>query len=183
MSKMMSVELPETISAFALYPIEAYPLRRLPGRILHNPKGLRQLPGKLTVEVTEKFPAGHIDFWFFPQLLLHFPLDGDMGNTFHLKIAFGRFGIIFFLHGANDVVRVRVMTLAQIGIVAIYDSEQFPKRVERHRMLPGAELGGFLDHLQGVVLKFIRLFGQEWRHAMNLRVHVLAFNCRYICRF
>ncbi len=152
-------------------------------RILHNPKLLRQLSVKLTVEVTEKFPPGHIDFWFFPQLLLHIPLDGDMGNTFHLKIAFGRFGIIFFLHGANDVVRVGVMTLDQIGIVAVDDPEQLPKRVERHGMLPGAELSGFLDHLQGEVLKFVRLFGQEWRHAMNLRTHILASNCRYICRF
>ena len=152
-------------------------------RIRHDPKCLGQLPVELTVQVTEKFSTGHVDFRLFPQFPLHILLDGDMGNAFHLKIALGRFGIVLFLHGADDVVRVGVMTLDQIGIVAVDDPEQFPKRVERNGMLSVAERGRFLEHLQGKVLKLVRLFGQEWRHLVDLRAHILASVCRYFCRF
>jgi hypothetical protein len=65
------------------------------------------------------------------------------------------------------------MTLDEIGIVAVDDSEQLPKRVERHGMLSVAERGGFLKHLQGKVLKIVRLFGQERGHLVDLRAHVL----------
>jgi hypothetical protein len=65
------------------------------------------------------------------------------------------------------------MTLDQIGIIAIDDPEQLPKCVECHGMLSVAERGGFLEHLQGKILKLIRLFGQERGHLMDLRSHIL----------
>jgi hypothetical protein len=69
----------------------------------------RQLPVKLTVKVTEECSARRADFRFFPQSTHYILLQGDTHNNFHLEIALGGFGIIFFLHAANDVAWVGVV--------------------------------------------------------------------------
>ena len=56
-------------------PDQAFPARF---RILHNPEFLRQLPVELTVEVTEKFPAGNFNTICFADV----PLSGGSLNMF-----------------------------------------------------------------------------------------------------
>ncbi len=41
----------------------------------------------------------------------YIPLNSDMGNALQLKIALGRFRIVIFLHGTNNVVGMGVMPL------------------------------------------------------------------------
>jgi hypothetical protein len=108
-------------------------------RNCHDLKFFRQQFEELPVQRAEKVLSSDVEGRFLLQACLHGPLYHDMGNTFQLQVALGRFGIVLLLHGPDDIVGMGVVPLYQVGVVAVDDAQQFAQGLQRYRMLPGAE--------------------------------------------